>query len=282
MRIAFLLASLTAALSIAGSAGATPGAQSAFVERRGLLEADARCNIFTPNIRFALEAGAVQARGALLRGGWTQARLDELERAAIGAARERACNDPRTATAAAAASASFASWARTPAMQFTGSERAWSARRFADPAGWLLKQDIPAPSAATFGVRQYQGAEQLSILVRSTGPLLASAQLVMRDPARARANLDIPGRNVRGLEAGAPSSASAQRFLASGRRIETIGGERFMAFAFPQAAFQAMLALDPREAVEVRLGADGQSGRYLIEVGDVAAARAFLAIRDAR
>jgi hypothetical protein len=279
MRFSFFAASLTLALSIASSAGAVPAAQSAFVERRGLLEADAQCGLFTPDIRFALEAGAGQARGALLRGGWTQVRLDELERAAVNAARSRTCDDPRTAAAATQASASFASWARTPSMQFPGGERLWLARRFPDPAGWRLKQDLPR---AVFGVREYNGVQQFSIMTPSSGPAPATAQIVMRDPERARANLDVPGRTAQGLEAGAPSAFSAQRFLASGRRIETLESGRFLVFVFPQAAFDAMSRLDPREAVEVRFDGAGPEGRYLIEVGDLAAARAFLAIRDAR
>jgi hypothetical protein len=106
--------------------------------------------------------------------------------------------------------------------------------------------------------------------------------MLMRDGARARANLDVPGRVARGLQAGLPSPASTQTTWASARRIETIAEQRLLVFTFPDSAFQALLTLDPRETVEIRLGAEGERGRYLVEVGDIAAARAFLTIRADR
>ncbi len=280
MRVAMRALAFAALLCCAtGAAAAVPPAQSAFAERTGLLEVDARCHLFTPDIRFALEAGAAQARGALLRGGWTEARIQELADAVTEAARGRACNDAGIASAASAARAGFASWARMPSMTFAGSERNWTARRFPDPGGWRLRQDVPV--GAAFGVREVSGAQELDFVA----PLAngeyppASAQLVVRDPDRARANLDVPGRLAHGLQAAAPSATASRVFFASARRIETTTQhQRYMAFAFPQAAFQALLALDPREAVEIRLGAAGEGRHFLIEVGDIAAARAFLAI----
>lgn len=269
-----------ALLCVAGAAYATPTAQAAFAERRGLLEADTRCGLFTPDIRFALEAGAGQARGSLLRGGWTQARLEELEHAAVTAARARACDDARTTEAAARARLGFASWARTPSMDFPAAERVWVARRNSDVAGWRLRQDVGA-TGAVFGVREQDGQQHLSFVLplAANGAAPSAAQIVVRDPGRARANLDVPGRTARGLEAGAPSSASAQRFWASARSIETANRTRQLVFTFPNTAFESLLRLDPRESIEVRLGAEGNGARYLIEVGDIAAARAFLAIR---
>lgn len=269
--------SLFAFLLFAGPAAAdAPGAQAAYAERRALLEADSVCHLFTPDIRHALEAGAWQARGALLREGWTRARLAELEQAAVRAARGRACSDPRTLDAAARAREGFQSWLRLHVMDFPGGERGWLARRTPDPAGFLIVQNIPAPRTASFGIRE--DAVALSMPFGVTAPPPASAELIMRDPARARTTLfDVPGRAVHGLEAGAPSLATAQRFMANARRIETVGGVRRVIFTFPTAAIQAMAALDPREAVIVQLGEQ----RLLIEVGDIAAARAFVAAHRA-
>ncbi|HWA00142.1 MAG TPA: hypothetical protein VG841_07480 [Caulobacterales bacterium] len=268
-----------ALLCCASAAAAAPAAQSAFAERTGLLEVDSRCRLFTANIRYALEAGAAQARGALLRAGWSEARVRELAEAARQAAGERACDDAGILAAAATARAGFASWARMPAMTFAGGERSWMARRLPDPGGWRLRQNVPV--GAAFGVREVGGAAELDFVAPlGGGATPAAAQIILRDPHRARANFDVPGRLAQGLEAAAPSPAAAQRFWASARRVETTTrGQRYVAFAFPDGAFQALLLLDPREAVEVRFGAAGDGERFLIEVGDIAAARAFLAIR---
>jgi hypothetical protein len=77
MRLALLAAALGLAMSSAASADA-PDARAAYAERRGLLEADARCQLFTSDIRSALQVSAAQARGALLRSGWTNAQMRQL------------------------------------------------------------------------------------------------------------------------------------------------------------------------------------------------------------
>ena len=59
---------------------------------------------------------------------------------------------------------------------------------------------------------------------------------------------------------------------ASARMMQTV-------FTFPDAAFQAMLALDPREAVVIELTGARTTQRLLVEVGDITAARAFLTLR---
>jgi len=272
--LAFALAAATPALA----QPAAPTAQAAYAERRALLEADRICTLFEPGMRAALVSTAGQARGALLRGGWTMARIGELETAAVSAARARRCGDERTEAAADRARLGYASWARTHAMTFTGVTRTWTARRTPDPVDqWVLRQEIDTPRAATFGVRAFDNHQELTLIL----PLPANAnapgaaELLLRDPARARTSqMDVPGRLARGLAAGAPSPASARGYQAQARRIETVRGQRRAAFLFPAAALEAMAALDPREAAEIRLG-DG--ARIYIEIGDVAAARAFLA-----
>lgn len=280
MRALTLAAALCIAATTAASAqNTTPNAQALFVERRALMDADERCHLFTPNVRHALEAGAAQASGVLLRSGWTSTRLSELEQAAVTAARGRACGDPRTASAAHAAEVGFASWSRTQAMTFPASERTWVARRYPDVNGWRLYQQMAVPTAATFGVREAQDAQQLTLSLRTDGRTPASAQLVMRDPARGGTNiLDLRGRTSTGLAAGLPSANVAQRFFASARRTERGEDATRIVFTFPDAAFQRLTQLDPRESVAIDIETAGQTQRYIVEVGDVAAARAFLAI----
>jgi hypothetical protein len=164
-------------------------------------------------------------------------------------------------------------------MTFQGAARSWVARRYADPNGWRLRQD--APSEAVFGVREASGAQHLTLSLPSSARPPGAAQLVLRDPARADTRLlDVPGRQAHGLEAGLPSAQSAQRFWASGRAVETSqDGARRVMFVFPDSAFEAISRLDPRETIEARLGADPAAPRLLIEVGDLIAARAFLALQ---
>ncbi|MGE0046870.1 MAG: hypothetical protein AB7J28_14395 [Hyphomonadaceae bacterium] len=254
-------------------AQAPPPAQANFAERRALLEADRLCRLFDSDIRSALEAGAWQARGALLRGGWTLARLGELETAAIQAARARRCGDPRTTEAANRAREAFAAWVRLPNMRFPGAERAWTARRVADSSGWLLVQDIPR--AGAFGLQEMDRRSYVALILplnQGRAPP-GAAEIIVRDPLRARATLfDVPGRQARGLAAGAPSPAMARRILARNRAVETVNGRRRVVFAFPDSVMGEMAALDPREAAEIRIG----ETRFLIEIGDLAAARAFL------
>lgn len=277
----FTLAVLAVLFCPAAASAQPASAQALFAERRGMLELDRRCDLFSPQIKAALEAGVGQARGALLRGGWTSARLATLEAAAIDAAGARACNDPRTIASAGQARAAFTSWTRMSAMAFPGAARTWNARRVPYADGWRLSQTIDAPVRATFGVRDSNGAQALTLLmpISSAAPTPASVQMLLRDPSRANASmLDLRGRLAAGLAAGAPAAASAASYFANARRIETIEGVRHAAFTFPDAAFQAMLALDPRESIELRLVTGDRTQRLFVEVGDLAAARAFLVI----
>ena len=279
LRHTLRIAAFLGALAVAAPAFAGNEAQMAYVERRGLLEADAQCRVLAPPVRAAMEASLDQARGALLRGGWTEPRIQDLDRAARSAARARPCDDPRTAAAAQRADAGYQAWRRAPSMTFEGAERVWIARRSPDAEGWRLRQD--APERAVFGVRESDGAQRLTLLVQAPrNTQFSTAQLLLRDPARANtAILDLPGRQARGLEAGAPSPQTARRFWANTRTFEQPeSGARLMTFTFPDEAFEALMALDPRETIEARLGAESDAQRVLIEVGDIRAARAFLGL----
>ncbi|MEZ5960200.1 MAG: hypothetical protein R3C30_07185 [Hyphomonadaceae bacterium] len=276
----FLLLAL--ALGTATAASATePNARTAFVERRGLLEADTQCRLFTPDIRSALNVGLAQARGALLRSGWTSVRLRELETAAVNAARNRTCSDPRTRTAADDARHAFSTWINVGTMEFPGWDRSWRARRVVDDSGWRLSQTIDAPLPAIFGVRQRGDVQRLTLSILLTrgeaGP--ASAQLILRDAARAPVReVGLPQRISQGLEAGLPSP-SASTSIPSARTVERADGQQFVVFTFPDTAFRDLVALDPRESVEIRLIRGRSTQRLFVEVGDIAAARAFLTIR---
>ncbi|MFO1017154.1 MAG: hypothetical protein U1E03_06125 [Hyphomonadaceae bacterium] len=279
MRALLLVIALTGAFTAAAAAQQGPNARAVYVERRGLIEVDAQCHIFAPSIRDALQISTAQARGALLREGWTNARMRELDSAVVTAARARACDDPRTRDSAASASRTVAQWVNAGTMEFPGWQRGWTARRSND--GWRISQVIDAPLPATFGVLQHGDTQRLSLAVPVARGAVAptSAQLIMRNPAQPRAEIALPQRVAYGLQAGvAPPTNSMS--IPSTRTIERLDGGRSQAvFAFPDTAFRDLLALDPRESVEIRV----QNGRavetLLVEVGDIAAARSFLTVR---
>lgn len=266
-------------LAIAAPAFAA-GADMMFAERTALLAADRRCELFTPQMRQALEASTFQARGVLLRSGWTISRVDALSR---GAAREvsgRPCDDAVLTKAASDARFGFDGWTRLMGMSFPGGERTWSARRAADPQGFYMRQDIPGPRPAVFGVRRVGNGGSLMLVMSlrpgETAP--STARLSFRDTARApRSIADTPGRLGHGLESLAASPAMSRITHASARAVETgERGARAVVFTFPDATLYAMKGLDPREAMTLTLEGR-QPVTFYVEVGDVAAAHAFLA-----
>jgi hypothetical protein len=270
-----------AALALAAPAYAdAPDARASYVERRGVLELDSQCHLFNPNIRAALQATALQARGALLRGGWSIGQVQNLEQTVVAAARARGCHDPRTLTSASTARTASASWINASAQTFPGWTRSWYARRAPDPGGWRLAQSINAPLAATFGVRVVQRREQLTLVTAApNGRRATSATLVMRDVMRSNPiDIALPQRIAYGLNAGSPAPATATQFVSVSARVERArDGSMLTVFAFPDSAFRNLLNLDPRESIEIHLA--GSSQILLVDVGDVAVARAFLSIQ---
>jgi hypothetical protein len=280
MRLLFLATAFGAVFGATAHAAEAPSAREAYVERRGLIEADSRCRLLGDDLRAALHVGALQARGALLRSGWTSAQMRSLEQMVADAAAGRACDDARTLQSAADARHALAPWLSAGAMDFSGWERVWRARRGASD-GWRLSQVIDAPRAATFGVRQ-QGEAQRLVLVLDlprgeTAPM--SAQLVLRDPLRAAQHeIGLAQRVAYGIQAGAPPPGAAMT-IPSARTLERPNGSVQAVFTFPDSAFAALLLLDPRESVELRLQQGRRTQTLYVEVGDIAAARAFSTIR---
>lgn len=279
MRLPILVALFAVLVPALAQASEPPDARSAYVERRGLQEVDRRCSLFTPGVRIAVDVGVRQARGALLRAGWTAAQVGDLEGAVVASAAARPCNDTRTQSAAANARTAFSSWIGANRMSFPGWERAWSARRAPAADGWRLVQVADEPISALFGVREHAGAQRLVLAVPVERGQRApvSAQLVMRDATHsAMVEISLAQRVAYGIAAGAPEPAAAS-VQPSARTLERIDGRRSQAvFTFPDAAFRNLLTLDPRESVEVRVDVGGRVQSIFFEVGDIAAARIFL------
>jgi hypothetical protein len=277
------IVAFVALFSAPAFAQSAPDAATAFAERSALVAAANRCRLLTPDEALALQAGAQQARGALLRGGWDGARVQALAERAVAAASRRACDDAALLQAVAQAQAGYAAWSRMPAMQFQGAVGAWAASRAPDAEGWLLRQNGRA--GAVLGVRMGEDGPVVafSAPLSANSPEPAFAVISYRDGQRARVSLvDLPGRPGAGLQALAAPPTMARQVWAQERQvIASEDGRRTALLTFPANAFEGVGALDPREAIEVRIGRAGsdQGVRLYFEVGDLAAAQAFLAAR---
>lgn len=268
------------------------GPADLFYERTLMSAAGARCGLFEPPIAAALAASARQARGAALRAG--------IDPAALNAARDRAqdraaviaCRSADLAVAADRVRKAFAGYAQLKTMTFPGEIADWRADRGGSRStmgDWRLLQTAKAESGAVaFGIAgATQAAESLTAVAAWPGALAASgARLVLRDTAKAsRPYLD-PRRSD--LAGRTPPRAMTRSFLASGKTsaapaLLAGGAVTGAAFRFPPAAAEAMEDLDPREAVMLELVYPTRRGERVetveLEVGDFAAARAFLTAR---
>lgn len=260
---------------------ASEALERTFAERAALLATDSRCALFEPPVRAALEAGAALARGALLRAGWSNARVNGLAGRAADLAAPRPCTDAAVAAAARSAKAGFEAYARLSQMRFPGSERVWLARRNADMQGFVAVQALG--DGAQFGLRGgARGAEAaIALPVPHAGAAPATARVILRDPVRAPASrLDIPGRRVGAFAENGPQPAHAQSVLARARAVTTDdAGARTAVFSFAPEVLERMARLDPREAVIVEVDDARSQRRFLVEVGDLSAALAFLRAR---
>ncbi|MBA3048839.1 MAG: hypothetical protein KKE42_11155 [Alphaproteobacteria bacterium] len=250
-----------------------------YYERAFVVAADARCNLFAPNIEAALTAATAQARGAALRSGTAEADLA----AAAARARARAgtvsCADPQLATVRARVDGAFSGWLRTPRMVFPGARRPWTANRVSSAdASWRLQQmSVVGASPVAFGYAGKGEAHGLVAVVSFVGRSRPNAaRIVLRDPVR------VPRPWLAG-EGLVPVSARASiwatgvdaadlTLLAEDRRA----GE---AWRFPASVATAIERLDPRETFAIEFHfRDGSVATAKFEAGDFAAGRAFLAM----
>lgn len=280
MRILLTCAALAILTTPALAAQASQNADL-YAQRRALLAADDGCALLAEGPRLALAAMTAQSRAALVREGWRVPALAELERKAVAAGRARTCADPALRQAVASAKAGYDGWRRLSLMRFPGAETSWTARRTPDPDGWILWQDAPG-KGGRFGVRQVD--QRIELTFAAPHAIAASgARLRLRDLTRApQPGFDAPGRAKASLADRAPMPVESIAVLAGQKRLEPAASARppQAAFTFDLAVLNRLEALDTREAVRIELPrADGSLDVVHIEVGDLAAARAFVALR---
>lgn len=281
--------SLAAAIAAPGLAHAQPA--DLFYERTVMNAADARCNLFTPELGAALAASAAQARGAALRAGIPPQTLRAIEASARSKAAQAGCASPDIALAAGRVKTAFSGYAKITRLTYPGDIAPWRADRAGGrTSSWRLSQDTSfGPDQLSFGLAGRDGPGALVAVARfADGAQPYAARLLLRDGTRSSqpyldrwgagstARLPLarrlpPGSALKAYQASARSPA--------GQDLLPRDAKSGWAFRFPDAAAIELGRLDPREAVAVEFLFPGDIvRRAYVEVGDFAAGRAFLQV----
>jgi hypothetical protein len=284
--------------AVAGAAGAARAAspQDLYYERTMMSLAGGRCGLFAPELAAALDAAAAQARSAALRSGVGFAQLDAVRSKAGAAAAAASCRSKDMATAAARVKSAFEGYSRTMRLDLPGDVADWRAERRApsDSAGWRLSQaSTLAGAPLIFGLagRQGERPQLFAVTQFGAGPEPYAARLLVRDPLRAPGPylgvLKTSSSAVTPLAARNPPRWATKVFTAeargkAGRWLVPAGARSATIYRFPDAATDALAALDPREVVTVEFlyaGASSDVARQAyVEVGDFAAGMAFISL----
>lgn len=275
---------LGAAVMVASGAAAAQPADLLF-ERAMMSAADARCGLFAPDVAAALAAGVAQARGAALRAGAGRDDLAGVERRARDRAARLDCRSPDLVREAGRVRDAFAGYRQVTRMTWPGAVADWRADRGLGRAPrWRLAQDVAfGADRMTFGLAGREGASGLvAVAAFADGKAPYAARLEVRDAARTLGPYLGLGGRAAPLSRRLPPAPATRGFLAEARapaegELLPRGAERGWAFRFPAAAAEALAGLDPREAVAVEfLFPGGRTRTAYVEVGDFAAARAFV------
>lgn len=272
-------AALLAVATLVAPASAFAGPADTYYERAFVVAADARCNLFQPELARALTAATAQARGAALRSGVAAADLTDVAYRAGARAGSVACADPQLAVVKDRVDGAFAGWTRLPRMTFPGDRFDWVANRAAyKRPTWRLHQASQVGSSpVAFGYAGEGEDAALTAVVSWYGnPRPTSARLVFRDPAKAprpwlAGDSLIPASARASLWSSGVTDA-APTLLAKDKRA----GD---AWTFSPAAAEALEQLDPRETFALEFHfRDGSVATVPFEAGDFAAGRAFIAM----
>ena len=259
-------------------------------------EADGRCHLFTPAIAAALQASSLQARGAAERAGDTLASLSATGDRARLRAWSVPCTSPDLATAANRVRDAFAGYAGLNEMSFPGAvlDLAGGAQASSLDGG---RQAGGGAALAPVANRQVTGwPRHLWHGGRRGRPRGRDDRAGShgRDLCAARGARSGQGAGtyidprLGGLAGRAAPASVTRTFFAQTRTAAPVtlspnGQGGATQFAFPPAAAAALEGLDAREAVRIEFVYSGRTGdrvsSVLVEVGDFAAGRAFLAVR---
>jgi hypothetical protein len=263
-----------------------------YYERSLMAEAGSLCGLFTPQVQSALVSAREQARGAALRSGVANRDLQATGERARSRARSAGCNSRDIAVAAQRVRSGFEGYAWLVRQDFPGDISGWKADRSVSSQRllWRLTQDVrQGPVQMRFGIVGRTGTDSLMAVVSFPGGASpASARILMRDRRlTSGAYIDSRGESLRTLplarrmpRSGPFETYAAEARSPAGSDLLPPGVKSGWALRFPAQAAAALADLDPREAVLVEfVFASGPPQRLYVEVGDFAAARAFLAAR---
>lgn len=285
------MAVLAPALAVASMPGvARADARSLYYERAFIAAADARCGLFETPVRAALASATAQARGAALRAG---VEADTLNIAA-GRARARAgatpCASADLDLVAGRVRHAFEGWSRTAVMTFPGEDNQWRVDRtaFARPTWRMVQHSAYRDAPISVGYAAGPGLEAgLMAVVSFPGrPRPYAARIVTRDPARAQRPWIVTASLAPGAVSALPPESARRGVFSTTRLLAPEGllaeGRRSgLVWRFPDAAADAIAALDPRETFTVEfLFHDDSTAVARFEAGDFVAARAFLAMGE--
>lgn len=288
---------LAAAVCVAPAAALARGALDLFYERSVMMAADDRCHLFDSGVAAALDAARVQARGAALRAGATDAALLAVADRARAKAGAADCRSPDVITAATRVKTAFQGYSRIARLSYPGDIAGWDANRNISVDGPVWRLSQPSRFGWDSMVFGLGGKTGQGVLLASAsfadGASPYAVRLVMRDVTRtAGPYLDrrLAGPDGRIPLAGRMPPSATRAFSAEARspassRMAPAGAKSALLVRFPAQAVEALAALDTREAVMVEFVFAGRDRdavrRAYIEVGDFAAGRAFLKV-DAR
>lgn len=262
-----------------------------FYERTVMSVADARCDLFSPELGAALAASAAQARGAALRAGTSSEALRVIEINARNKAAQAGCGSPDITLAASRVKTAFSGYAKITRLTYPGDVAPWRADRAGGrTSSWRLSQETAfGTDRMAFGLAGRDGPGVLVAVARfADGAQPYAARLLLRDGARSsQPYLDrwTSGSTARlPLERRLPPRSALKTYPAAARGpasqdLLPRDAKSGWAFRFPDTAAVELSRLDPREAIAVEfLFAGDQTRRAYVEVGDFAAGRAFLQV----
>lgn len=265
-----------AAVLVAGAAEAA-GPVDLFYERTLMRAADQRCRLFDGKAAAALAVAAAQAESAAVRAGVQPQHLARIEARARSRAAATACAAAELQQAAERVRQAFEGWSKTVRITFPGAKADWRADR--TPTKTLRWRLVQASGVDRFGVAGQGDARAFVAVAAGVAERPYAARLVVRDPKRDPkpwlAESAPPVSSTRAVFAEAVTPAE--------RTLLSNGEKTGFAVRFPAATAEALKALDPRESFTIEYLYAGPDGRDRVrrarfEVGDFAAAEAFLAL----
>ncbi|WP_292054494.1 MULTISPECIES: hypothetical protein [unclassified Brevundimonas] len=270
-------------LAVSVPAQASDATRQAYHERSLILAANARCQLFKPDVEQALQAAALQTRGVLLRSGMETSVVGAIASRARSEANGLSCSDPGLQSRANRIVHAFDRWGRAARVEFPANEHSWRVDRFQrSETGWRMVQDSRVGrSPVRFGLAGPSPSQVRPMVVVSFQGQARpyAARLVMRDTrALPRAHA------VENGLAAMPPFAARQMVLAAGREqapasLLAEGQRRGDAWVFGSEIMVQLTRLDPREPFWIEfLFRDDSIARVTFEAGDAAAARTFLSL----